>query len=415
MVTTKVLSNGIKVVVKRMEGLLSVTMGILVGTGAAYERDDEDGISHFIEHMQFKGTDTRTAFEISDAFDALGTQVNAFTGKDLTCYYAKATSDHARESFALLADLFLNAAFPEEEMAREKGVVVEEINMDEDSPEDLCLDLLARAAYGNENYGRNILGPAENVERFTREDLFRYKAERYCPENIVVSFAGNLDESLALDLAEEFLGGMKGKAFVNRKKHVLYRHGNLFKKKPIEQAHFALSFPAIERNHPDYAATQVMNVILGGGMSSRLFKRVREELGLAYSVYSYLTHYEEAGSLSVYAGVGANKAEDAVAAVVDVLNKFQKEGVSEEEFKRGREQLKSSTIFSQENTSSQMLLYGKNMLYTGKVYDFEARMAEIAELKLSDIIRVIGNNFDYSRVAVSSVGNLKKPVEITSL
>lgn len=415
MVTTKVLSNGIKVVVKRMEGLLSVTMGILVGTGAAYERDDEDGISHFIEHMQFKGTDTRTAFEISDAFDALGTQVNAFTGKDLTCYYAKATSDHARESFALLADLFLNAAFPEEEMVREKGVVVEEINMDEDSPEDLCLDLLARAAYGNENYGRNILGPAENVERFTREDLFRYKAERYCPENIVVSFAGNLDESLALDLAEEFLGGMKGKAFVNRKKHVLYRHGNLFKKKPIEQAHFALSFPAIERNHPDYAATQVMNVILGGGMSSRLFKRVREELGLAYSVYSYLTHYEEAGSLSVYAGVGANKAEDAVAAVVDVLNKFQKEGVSEEEFKRGREQLKSSTIFSQENTSSQMLLYGKNMLYTGKVYDFEARMAEIAELKLSDIIRVIGNNFDYSRVAVSSVGNLKKPVEITSL
>ncbi len=415
MVTTKVLSNGIKVVVKRMEGLLSVTMGILVGTGAAYESDDEDGISHFIEHMQFKGTDTRTAFEISDAFDALGTQVNAFTGKDLTCYYAKATSDHARESFALLADLFLNAAFPEEEMVREKGVVVEEINMDEDSPEDLCLDLLARAAYGNENYGRNILGPAENVERFTREDLFRYKAERYCPENIVVSFAGNLDESLALDLAEEFLGGMKGKAFVNRKKHVLYRHGNLFKKKPIEQAHFALSFPAIERNHPDYAATQVMNVILGGGMSSRLFKRVREELGLAYSVYSYLTHYEEAGSLSVYAGVGANKAEDAVAAVVDVLNKFQKEGVSEEEFKRGREQLKSSTIFSQENTSSQMLLYGKNMLYTGKVYDFEARMAEIAELKLSDIIRVIGNNFDYSRVAVSSVGNLKKPVEITSL
>ncbi len=415
MVTTKVLSNGIKVVVKRMEGLLSVTMGILVGTGAAYESDDEDGISHFIEHMQFKGTDTRTAFEISDAFDALGTQVNAFTGKDLTCYYAKATSDHARESFALLADLFLNAAFPEEEMVREKGVVVEEINMDEDSPEDLCLDLLARAAYGNENYGRNILGPAENVERFTREDLFRYKAERYCPENIVVSFAGNLDESLALDLAEEFLGGMKGKAFVNRKKHVLYRHGNLFKKKPIEQAHFALSFPAIERNHPDYAATQVMNVILGGGMSSRLFKRVREELGLAYSVYSYLTHYEEAGSLSVYAGVGANKAEDAVAAVVDVLNMFQKEGVSEEEFKRGREQLKSSTIFSQENTSSQMLLYGKNMLYTGKVYDFEARMAEIAELKLSDIIRVIGNNFDYSRVAVSSVGNLKKPVEITSL
>lgn len=412
MVTTKVLSNGIKVVVKRMEGLLSVTMGILVGTGAAYERDDEDGISHFIEHMQFKGTDTRTAFEISDAFDALGTQVNAFTGKDLTCYYAKATSDHARESFALLADLFLNAAFPEEEMAREKGVVVEEINMDEDSPEDLCLDLLARAAYGNENYGRNILGPAENVERFTREDLFRYKAERYCPENIVVSFAGNLDESLALDLAEEFLGGMKGKAFVNRKKHVLYRHGNLFKKKPIEQAHFALSFPAIERNHPDYAATQVMNVILGGGMSSRLFKRVREELGLAYSVYSYPSHYEETGLLTVYAGVNPQKAREAAQAVKSVIEDFKKRGATEEEFLRGREQAKSGSVFSQENTSSQMLLYGKQMLYKNEVYDFEKRMSEISALTLDDIGRAISENYDFTRAAVATVGNLDEGIEL---
>lgn len=412
MVTTKILPNGVKVVVKKMEGLLSVTMGILVGTGAAYERDEEDGISHFIEHMQFKGTETRTAFEISDAFDALGAQVNAFTGKDLTCYYVKATSDHARESFGLLADLFLNSTFPEDEMAREKDVVVEEINMDEDSPEDLCLDLLARATYGSENYGRNILGPASNVMGFTRDDLFRYKKERYCPENIVVSFAGNLDEREAVELAEEFLGGMQKTAFENRKKNVRYRHGNLFKKKQIEQAHFALSFPAIERDHPDYAATQVMNVILGGGMSSRLFKRVREELGLAYSVYSYLTHYEEAGALSVYAGVNASKAQDAAAAVIDVLKKFRSEGVTREEFLRGREQLKSSTIFSQENTSSQMLLYGKNMLYTGKIYDFEARMAEIAELKIKDIARVIEENFDFPRVSVSSVGNLKKSVEI---
>ena len=178
MVETRTLKNGVRVIVKRMEGLLSVTMGVLVGTGSAFETDAEDGISHFIEHMQFKGTPTRTAFEISDAFDALGAQVNAFTGKDLTCYYAKSTSDHAREAFALLADLFLNSTFPEEELAREKGVVVEEIHMDEDSPEDLCLDLLARASFGSENYGRNILGPEENVKGFRREDLFRYKQER---------------------------------------------------------------------------------------------------------------------------------------------------------------------------------------------------------------------------------------------
>lgn len=408
---TKKLNNGIRVSLKQMDGLLSVTAGILVGTGAAFERDDEDGISHFIEHMQFKGTPTRTAFEISDAFDSLGAQVNAFTGKDMTCYYVKSTSDHAAEAFSLLADLFLNAEFPEEEMAREKGVVVEEIKMDEDSPEDLCLDLLARATFGSENYGRNILGPQKNVEGFTREQLFAYKRERYCPENIVVSFAGNLTIDEALALVETHFGSLKSTGFAERKKNVRYRAETLFKQKPIEQAHFALSFPAVKRDHPDYAATQVMNVILGGGMSSRLFKKVREEMGLAYSVYSYLTGYEEAGALTVYAGVNAQKAEEALEAVRCVIEEFRK-GVTEEEFLRGREQLRSSTIFSEENTASQMLLYGKNLLYTGEEYDFEEKMREISSLTREDILRVIKDNFDFSRAAVASVGNLKKGISL---
>lgn len=411
MVITKKLNNGIRVSLKQMDGLLSVTAGILVGTGAAFERDDEDGISHFIEHMQFKGTPTRTAFEISDAFDSLGAQVNAFTGKDMTCYYVKSTSDHAAEAFSLLADLFLNAEFPEEEMAREKGVVVEEIKMDEDSPEDLCLDLLARATFGSENYGRNILGPQKNVEGFTREQLFAYKRERYCPENIVVSFAGNLTIDEALALVETHFGSLKSTGFAERKKNVRYRAETLFKQKPIEQAHFALSFPAVKRDHPDYAATQVMNVILGGGMSSRLFKKVREEMGLAYSVYSYLTGYEEAGALTVYAGVNAQKAEEALEAVRCVIEEFRK-GVTEEEFLRGREQLRSSTIFSEENTASQMLLYGKNLLYTGEEYDFEEKMREISSLTREDILRVIKDNFDFSRAAVASVGNLKKGISL---
>lgn len=409
MVVTKKLKNGVRVSVKRMDGLLSVTAGILVGTGAAYETDAEDGISHFIEHMQFKGTPTRTTFEISDAFDSLGAQVNAFTGKDMTCYYTKSTSDHAAEAFALLADLFLNATFPEEEMVREKGVVVEEINMDEDSPEDLCLDLLARATFGKENYGRNILGPAKNVKGFTREQLFAYKKERYCPENVVISFAGNISPEEAVSLAERYFGDLKGTGFSDREKSVRYEGKKLFKKKPIEQAHFALSFPAVRRDHPEYAATQVMNVVLGGGMSSRLFKTVREELGLAYSVYSYLTGYAEAGALTVYAGVNAQKAEEAFEAVRRVIETF-KQGVSEEEFLRGREQLRASTIYSQENTSSQMLLYGKNLLYTGEEYDFEEKMREISSLTREDVMRAIAENFDFSRMAVASVGNLEKGI-----
>ena len=412
MVKTTTLQNGIRVVVKGMDGLLSVTMGILVGTGAAYETDQEDGISHFIEHMQFKGTTSRTAFEISDAFDALGAQVNAFTGKDLTCYYAKATSDHAGEAFALLADLFLNSTFPEEEMAREKGVVIEEINMDEDTPDDLCLDLLSRAAYGTENYGRNILGPVANVQGFTREDIFAYKNERYCPQNIVISFAGNISLDEAASLAERYFGETECKNFQNRNKNIVWQSGNIFRKKPIEQAHFALAFPTFERNHKDVAALQVMNAIFGGGMSSRLFKRVREELGLAYSVYSYTSLYEEVGSLTVYAGVNPQKAEEAKGAVVDVINAFQKEGMTDEELSRGKEQLRSSTIYSQESTASQMLLYGKEMLFKNEAYDSEKRMAEIAAVTQEDIRRVVSANFDFSRVAVASVGNLKKAIKL---
>ena len=412
MIETKELSNGVRVIVKRMEGLLSVSMGVLVGTGAAYETDAEDGISHFIEHMLFKGTATRTAFELSDAFDALGAQVNAFTGKDMTCFYSKATSDHAAEAFALLADLFLNSVFPEEEMAREKGVVVEEIHMDEDTPEDLCLDLLARTAFGNRNYGRNILGPASNVEGFTREDLFAYRRERYCPENIVISFAGNIATAEALALAETYFGGMERTRFTDRKKEIVQSAGSMLRKKPIEQAHFALGFPTVAREDSLRPAVQVMNAILGGGMSSRLFKKVREELGLAYSVYSYCSHYTETGMLTVYAGVSPAKAKDAFGAVQGVIESFQRDGVTEEEFSRGREQVKSGSIFSQENTSSQMLLYGKEMLYNNAVYDFERRMAEIAALTRADVMEAIKQNFDFSRAAVAAVGNLDEGLSL---
>ena len=178
MVHFKQLENGIRLVVKKMDGLMSVTMGVLVGTGACYETDAEDGISHFIEHMMFKGTKTRSSFTISDEMDRIGAQMNAFTGKDLTCYYAKSTTDNAEKAFEILADLFLNSTFPEEEMVKEKGVIIEEINMNEDTPDDLCLDLVGEAYYGKGGYGRNILGPRKNVSRFTGADVRKYMASR---------------------------------------------------------------------------------------------------------------------------------------------------------------------------------------------------------------------------------------------
>lgn len=409
MVYEKRYPNGLRLVVKQMEGLLSVTTGILVGTGASVETDAEDGISHFIEHMQFKGTKKRTAFEISDAFDRIGAQVNAFTGKDVTCYYSKCTSDHTAEAFEILSDLFLNSIFPDDEMEREKGVVCEEISMNEDAPDELCFDVLSSAYYGKEGYGRNILGPASNVKGFTREDIFRYKSERYCPENIVISFAGGVDMQTAESLVETYFGNLEKGNFRPRDKHIARQHLSLIKTKPIEQVHIAIGYPSLPREHALADALQTANSVLGGSMSSRLFQEVREKLGLAYSVYSYVSAFQECGSLVIYAGVNPSSADKAYDAVGRVIADLRKEGITREEFLRGREQMKASMLFSQESTPSQMLLYGKHMLFNDEIFDFEGKLAAINAVTEDAVREAISLTFDESGKAVGAVGNLDKP------
>lgn len=405
MVYEKRYENGLRLVVKKMAGLSSVSMGILVGTGASVETDQEDGISHFIEHMQFKGTKKRTAFEISDAFDRIGADVNAFTSKEITCYYSKATADHARDAFELLSDLFLNATFPEEEMDREKGVVCEEIAMNEDTPEDLCLDLLSSAFYGKRNYGRNILGPCENVRSFTKEDIARYKRARYCPQNIVISFAGGIDFQTASALVEEYFGTLETGNFETRQRIIQPAYESFVRQKPIEQMHFAIGYNALSRDHQLADALNMFNGVLGGSMSSRLFQEVREKLGLAYSVYSYLSPFEECGSLVVYAGVNPESALKAYEAVNDVVDKLKKEGITEDEFLRGRERLKAGMIFSQENTSSQMLLYGKYMLFNDRLFDENEKLNRLNGVTMDDIREAISLTFDNEKKALALVGN----------
>lgn len=412
MVKEKRYENGLRVIVRQMDGLYSVTMGILVGTGACVETDAEDGISHFIEHMQFKGTKKRNSYEISDAFDRIGAQVNAFTGKECTCYYSKCTSDHTAEAFEILADLFLNATYPEEEMVREKGVVCEEISMNEDAPEDLCLDLLATATYGKENYGRNILGTVKNVQGFTVDDILRYKSERYCPENIVISFAGGIDFDTAIALVETHFSALKKGEFKPRQLKVQRVNQSLVKTKPIEQVHLAIAYPTIARPHALTNALQTMNSILGGSMSSRLFQEVREKEGLAYSVYSYASCYEECGSLTVYAGVNPANEEAAYAAIERVIRELTEKGVTDEEFLRGREQMKSSMIYSQESTSSQMLTYGKEMLFKNEVYDFEERFEKINALKKESVLEAIELTFGSGAKSVAVVGNTDKALPL---
>ncbi len=412
MVQVKRFSNGLRLVVKKMEGLMSVTMGILVGTGAAMETDAEDGISHFIEHMQFKGTQKRNAFEISDAFDRLGAQVNAFTGKDLTCYYSKCTRDHTATCFELLADLFLNSTFPEEEMDREKGVVCEEISMNEDTPEDLCLDLLASAYYGKENYGRNILGTAKNVKGFSVADIQRYKKDRYCPQNVVISFAGGVDIDEATALVEKYFQDMPQGEYKERTPILLSNKESFVKRKPIEQMHLGIAYPAFARGDEREDLAAAINGILGGSMSARLFQEVREKRGLAYSVYSYISNFKECGTLNIYAGVNPQKVDQAYEAICAVIKTLKEKGISEEEFLRSREQMKASMFFSNESSNAQMLLYGRYLLYFDKPFDFEKKLDTINAMTHAKAQEVLAAMFNEEEKALSLVGNTDKPLSV---
>lgn len=410
MVHYTTLPNGVRLIVKRMSGLLSVSMGIIVGTGASAETDGEDGISHYIEHMMFKGTKKRTAFQISDRMDAIGAQVNAFTSKDITCYYAKCTSNHAGEAFEILSDLFLNSTFPDDEAEREKGVIIEEINMNEDTPDDLCLDVLSRAFFGKENYGRNILGTKANVRSFTRDDVAAYMHGRYTADNIVISMAGDISPEFAEELAVKYFSSLAADRADPRPVTVTLKGGNLVKKKDIEQVHIALAYPSVKRYDELCDATNIMNAVLGGSMSSRLFQTVREKLGLAYTVYSYLSLYEKAGALAIYAGVNAENYKRSFQAITDCIGLLKKNGVTEEEFGRGKEQLLSSHVFAQESTSSQMLLYGKELIYSGKVYDFGEKMDKLGAVSLDDVNAAIEFNFNPDKMATAVVGNVDKPL-----
>ena len=413
LVYSKKFPSGLRLVVKKMDGLLSVSMGVLVGTGSCYETAAENGISHYIEHMMFKGTQKRTSFEISDAMDRIGAQVNAFTSKDLTCYYAKSTTEHAGEAFEILSDFVMHSTFPDDEMEREKGVVLEEIAMTEDTPDDLCLDVLAEAYFGKESYGRPILGPAENVRRFTRRELFDYIAERYNPENMVVSFAGNIDPHEAEALVGQYLEPeLKKRNYVPRQKVIVQCGQSLVRTKDIEQVHIAFAYPSLPREDERMDAALIVNTVLGGGMSSRLFQRVREQLGLAYTVYSYISSFTEGGILTVYAGVNPSNVQKACEAIFETIEALRKDKITAEEFKRGKEQLKSSLILAQENTASQMIAYGKYMLYNDALLDLEKRVEKIGALTQDDCAEALACNFDPTKMAAAAVGKIEKPIAL---
>ncbi len=413
MVNYKKYENGLRLIVNSMDAMMSVSVGFLVGAGSCLEDANNNGISHFIEHTTFKGTDKMTSFQISSAFDDIGAQVNAFTSKETTCYYVKSTTGELEKSFELLSDMFLNSTYKSDELDKEKGVVVEEINMCLDTPEELCLDALSESYFGKQGLGRTILGSVKNVKGFKKDDIDKYRKRFYNADNIVVSFAGKISFEEACGLVEKYfmpyVSAAKSDEFLCGETENKY--GRIKLEKDIEQVHLALAFGGVEYDSPETDAMSVINNVAGGGMSSRLFQKIREELGLCYTVYTYPSCYLKTGTFAVYAGVNPKSAEKAYRAILDVLNKLKKNGVTEDEFARGKAQMISSFAFGQESTSSQMLLYGKYLLNTGKVFDIDAKLSVVNALGIDEVNKLL-SKLDFSLYSTAVVGKKTDKIQL---
>ena len=402
------LSNGLRVVVEYMPTVRSVSFGIWVKTGSRNESTNNNGISHFIEHMLFKGTATRTAKDIADVFDGIGGNVNAFTSKEYTCYFAKVLDEHLPIAVDALSDMFFNSELNEEELVKEKNVILEEIAMYEDTPDDKVHDEAARASYGDHPLAYSILGIKDRLIDMKPGDLRQYMNEMYTIENTVISVAGNVEEQKLLTLLEQYFGGFN----LHSSKEVsneapLFVGDYIFYKKKTEQQHICLTFPGCSFKDQQLYAMILLSNALGGGMSSRLFQEIREKRGLAYSVYSYHMSFADTGLFTVYAGTAPKQTKEVIDLTMEQLDLLQKNGLSKDELTRGKEQLKGSLILSLESTSSRMNRLGKNELMLGRHFTLDEMLARIDKVTMEDVAFVTQRMLSVP-FAVAAVGTNDK-------
>ena len=357
------LSNGLTLIGERLPHFRSVSVGVWIVAGSQYETREENGLSHFLEHMLFKGTEKRTARQIAEVMDAVGGQLNAFTAKECTCYYAKVIDEHTELAMDVLSDMVIHSTFDEKELAKERGVVLEEISMAEDEPEDLVSELIMAAQYGDQPLAWPILGPADNVRAFTRDRLVAYRDRMYRPECAVLAVAGNYDWEKLVALAEKYFGEWRMGAGACPEYIVRPAEPqSLRREKDIEQVHISLGYPACRIGAKEVFPISIFNSILGGAMSSRLFQRIREERGMAYSVYSYPSFYTATGMLTIYAGVNPQNTDTVLGLIDEEVKALIRNGVTRDEFEQTRTQIKGGSVLGQESASARMNALGRRML-----------------------------------------------------
>ncbi|MBA9086079.1 putative Zn-dependent peptidase [Fontibacillus solani] len=397
------LKNGLRVVMEKIPTCRSVSFGIWVKTGSRNESPEQGGISHFIEHMLFKGTERFNAKEIAEQFDAIGGNVNAFTSKEYTCFYAKVLDEHLPIAVDVLSDMFFRSLFDPEELRKEKNVILEEISMYEDTPDDMVHDLVSEAAYGSHALAKPILGTEELLQTMEPKHLQEYMRQNYTVENTVISVAGNIDDSI-IGLMEKYFGDFNNKGQHSSIVAPDFLGDLKYYRKKTEQNHICLSFPGLQIGADNQYAMTLLNNTLGGGMSSRLFQEIREKRGLAYSVYSYHSSYADCGLFTVYAGTAPKQTQEVLNLTKEILHDVSVNGVSENELAKGKEQLKGSLILSLESTGSRMNRLGKNELMMGRHNTLDEMIARIEEVTMDDVNAVLKEMFKkpYSLAMVGS-------------
>lgn len=398
------LENGLHVVGERLPYLRSVSIGVWMRVGSMMETPAENGLSHFLEHMVFKGTEKRSTRDIAEEMDAVGGQMNAFTGKDCTCFYAKVIDEDLPLAVDILGDMTLHASLDETEFNKERGVILEEISMEEDSPEDVVHELLSRIQFGDQAAGMPILGPAEQIAAYTRDDLANYRARHYHPENCVVALAGNYDPEQVLALMQQYFGEWKKSGQRQTVPPMQPIPGQkAAKEKDTEQLHICLGYPGTFLGSDELYPMSVMNNLLGGAMSSRLFQKIREEMGMAYSIYTYPSTFVGCGTFAVYAGVSPKNGHAVLDETLKQLDLLCRDGVTEKEFREAKNQLRGSYLLGLESPGSRMQSMGRGQLHLDRCMTPEETVAKIEAVTIESVNAVARRIFS-NAPCISVVG-----------
>jgi predicted Zn-dependent peptidase len=403
-----VLPNGIRVITERMPHVRSVAVGVWVETGSRNEVDGRGGISHLIEHLVFKGTASRSAEAIAREMDSVGGQMDAFTTKEHTCFYVQVLDEHLPMAVDLLTDILLHPLFDAEELEREKSVVLQEIKMVEDTPDDVIHDLFAAQIWANHPLGKPILGTRHLVESFGRDMIAAHFGEEYVPPRIVIAVAGNVTHERVVELFGRGFNGFTREPAHRVSEPVRIIPGVNIVQKTLEQVHLVIGFPGLHHSAPERYALFLLNDIVGGSMSSRLFQEVRERQGLVYSIHSGVQSYADTGTLYVYAATDASNFSKVLKSTLKELRDVKKQGVTQDELKRSKDHLKGSLMLSLESTSSRMNRLAKHELHFGSFLTLDEMLRAIDTVKHDEVQALVAELLDEAQIALTTLGPLDR-------